>query len=385
MARRGENIYKRKDQRWEGRYIKSRSPDGKAVYGSVYARKHSECRKKLAQARVQYMHARKTLKMCGTGTVADFMGYWLYYISQPNVKPSTFSNYISILDKWIIPFMGDKKLSAVGREDVQFFINTLSQHGLSAGTVRNIYRVLHTSMKKAIEYDYIYVNPCEGAQLPEIVKKEARLFSLEEQKRLEEVAKSDKNGFPILLAIYTGMRIGEICALRWTDVDLDNGIICVSQTIRRVKCCDPGARTNTEIIVGSTKSRRSARTIPLPDNILRLFKEYQKNNSGEYIFTYHQHPLEPRVLQNRFKVLLKKAGVPDINFHALRHTFATRCIELCFDIKTLSEILGHASAKMTLDRYGHSQIEHKRAAMQTLDRLFSYTISRTIPQKNNNE
>lgn len=374
MAKRGENIYKRKDGRWEGRYIKGRRPGGKLIYGSVYARKHSECRKKLVQAKAKYMHTGKPLQMCGTGIVSDFLNYWLYGIIQSHVKASTFSNYASILDKWIIPLMGDKKLCNIGREDVQFFISTLSERGLSAGTVRNIYRVLYSAMKKAIEYDYIYVNPCEGAQLPKIEKKEARLLTLQEQKLLEQTAKRDKNGFSILLAIYTGLRIGEICALKWSDVDLENGVIYVSQTLQRIKCYNPDAKTSTMLITGSAKSSHSARMIPLPVNILRLFKEYKKRNTDEYVFTYHKHPLEPRVLQYRFKALLKKAGLKDINFHALRHTFATRCMELCFDIKTLSEILGHGSAKITLDRYGHSQIEHKRTAMKTLDRLFSCSV-----------
>jgi len=370
MARRGENIYKRKDGRWEGRYIKRRRPGKKPLYGSVYAQKHSECKKKLAQAKALYMHEEKRYKMCGTGSVSDFMIYWLYDIIQPHVKTSTFSNYAAISDKYIIPFIGDKKLRSVGREDIQFFITTLLGQDLSAGTVRNIYRVLYAAMKKAMEYDYIYGNPCEGTRLPEIKKKEAPLLTLQEQRLLEQTAQGDKNGFAILLAIYTGLRIGEICALKWNDVDLESGVIHVSRTIQRIQCYDPHAKTSTILINESVKSSHSARTIPLPACILNLFNENKNTSPGEYIFTYHKHPLEPRVLQYRFKALLKKAGLNDINFHALRHTFATRCMELCFDVKTLSEILGHASAKMTLDRYAHSQIEHKRTAMNKLDRLF---------------
>jgi len=187
---------------------------------------------------------------------------------------------------------------------------------------------------------------------------------------LERAAKEDKNGFAVLLAGYTGLRIGEICGLTWRDVDLENGVIHVSRTVRRIQCHEPEAISKTAVVIGSAKSDRSERSIPLPSRIIQLFGEHRETSVGEYVFSYRGHPLEPRTLQYRFKALLKKAGLVDINFHALRHTFATRCLELCFDIKTLSEILGHASAKMTLDRYGHSQMEHKRLAMRTLDELF---------------
>lgn len=372
MARRGENIYKRKDGRWEGRYIKGRKLNGKPAYGYVYAGKYSECREKLARAKSQHMHAQKTVKKYGAGTVSDFMRYWLYSVVQLYVKASTFSNYAAILDNWIIPFLGEKRLCIVEREEIQRFINALSEHGLSAGTVRNIYRVLYAAMKKAKEYGYVYVNPCENVRLPEMEKKEARVLTPQEQKQLEREAMKNKDGFAILLAIYTGLRIGEISALTWSDVDLKNGMLHVSRTLQRIQCHAPDAGTKTVLVTGSAKSGRSVRTIPLPGCILKLFKEHRKISTGEYVFDYCGHPVEPRILQYRFKALLKKAGLKEINFHALRHTFATRCMELSFDVKTLSEILGHASAKMTLDRYGHSQMEHKQATMQTLDRLFAH-------------
>ena len=372
MARTGENIYKRKDGRWEGRYIKGRRSDGKPVYGYVYARKYHVCRDKLAQARSQHIN-HKIIKMCGAGKVKDFMAYWLYDIMRPQVKASTFSNYAAILEKWITPHLGNKRLCQVGKEDVQRFIGVLSEHGLSAGTVRNIFRVLSSAMKKAKEYGYIHENPCEGTRLPEPDKKEVRLLTMQEQKQLEKAAGEDKNGFAILLAAYTGLRVGELCALTWEDVDLKNGMIHIYRTVRRIQCFASESKTKTMLVMGSAKSSKSIRAIPLPTCILKLFKEHQKKSTGKYVFEYHGHPLEPRTLQYRFKALLKKAGLPDINFHALRHMFATRCMELSFDVKTLSKILGHTSAKMTLDRYGHSQLAHKRAAMKTLDQLFSYS------------
>lgn len=371
MARRGENIYKRQDGRWEGRYRKGRRPDGRLIYGYVYARKYSDCKEKLEQVKARCLYAQDTARRCGTEKVCDFLRYWLTSIIKPNVKASTFSNYVAIVEKWLLPFFRNQKLHEVRKEEVQCFISGLPEQGLSPGTVRNIYNVLYAAMKKAKEYDYISADPCGGVRLPQRENKEARVLTLQEQKILEQVAKQDKNGFAILLASYTGLRVGEICGLTWEDVDLGNGVLNVSRTIRRVQCHEPEAETKTVLVIGSAKSERSRRTIPLPSCILKLFQEHKKTSTGEYVFSYRGHPLEPRILQYRFKMLLKKAGLAEINFHALRHTFATRCMELCFDIKTLSEILGHASAKMTLDRYGHSQMEHKRLVMKSLDGLFA--------------
>jgi len=373
MARRGENIYLRKDGRWEGRYIKGRKPDGKPIYGSVYTRKYYECREKLNYMKSLYINHSRGIKLYSNKTISEFMNYWLHGIVRPCVKESTFSNYIAIFDKWILPLLGNMRLNRVDKETIQHFVNDLCEAGLSTGTVRNIYRVLSAAMQKAQEYDYLYTNPCEGIRLPKGEKKEARLLNLKEQKQLEHAAKSDKNGFAVLLSLYTGLRIGEVCALKWSDIDLENGIIRVSRTLQRIKLFPTNTDTRTAIITGSAKSMNSFRIIPLPNCILLMFKKHKKTDRDDYVFMYKNHPLEPRILQYRFKTLLKKAKLEDINFHALRHTFATRCLEMCFDIKTLSEILGHASAKMTLDKYGHSQTEHKREVMKNLDRLFSYS------------
>jgi len=371
MARRGENIYKRRDGRWEGRYIKGHRLGGKTDYGYVYARKYKECREKLDRAKAQYGSRQKAVKRCGKGLVSEFMVYWLFSIIQPYVKVSTFSNYAAIVEKWIQPFLGNKKLDSLGKEDVQNFIGILSKRGLSAGTVRNIYHVLSAAMKKAREYSYIYANPCEGICLPKDRKKEARILSKQEQKQLEGAIKGDKSELPILLAVYMGLRIGEICALAWDDVDIENSMLYVSRTAQRIQSVAPDAATRTVLVTGSAKSGCSARAIPLPAGIRKLFQKHYKTASGKYVFSYRSHQLEPRLLQYRFKILLKKAGLGEINFHALRHTFATRCIELSIDVKTLSELMGHASAKMTLDRYGHSGVEQRRWAMSTIDRLFA--------------
>lgn len=368
MSKRGENIYKRGDGRWEGRYRKGRKSNGKLIYGYVYARKYSDCKEKLERAKELHRHIPNTVKKCGTGKVSEYMEFWLSNVAKPNVKLSTFCNYTNIVEKWLLPHFGKRSLYKLGRDEVQCFIAGLSRNGLSSGTIRNIFNVLHSVMKKAQEFGFLTVNACEGVFLPREEKKEIRLLTIKEQKRLEQAAREDKNGFAILLASYTGLRVGEICGLTWEDVDLEQGVLRVSRTIQRIQC-HKGQR-KTFVMVGSTKSVRSTRTFPLPPAILKLFQLHRETHTGEYVFEHRGHPLEPRVLQYRFQALLKKAGLPHIRFHALRHIFATRCMELSFDVKTLSEILGHSSAKMTLDLYGHSQMRHKRSAMESLDVLF---------------
>ncbi|MCC8023544.1 MAG: site-specific integrase [Clostridiales bacterium] len=371
MAKRGENIYLRKDGRWEGRYIKGRRPDRSPVYGSVYAHKYSECREKLLRAKACCLEPRRHTKACGS--LAEFVNDWLHSVARPGVKASTYGNYCSIAENWLIPCLGQYQLDRLGRAEVQGFVNSLSEQGLSAGTVRNIFHVLFAAMKHAVAYGYLIESPCTGTVLPGMERREARLLSVREQKKLEQAARADKNGLPVLLAMYTGLRVGELCALRWSDVDLEHAVLRISQTRQRIKDPSPGAGAKTVLVTGSAKSRRSVRTIPLPACMAALLRAHRKTAPlcCESVFSYRGRPLEPRLLQYRFKALLKRAGLRDINFHALRHTFATRCMELCFDVKTLSELLGHASAKMTLDRYGHSQLEHKRRAMRNLDGLFA--------------
>ncbi|MGL6202154.1 MAG: tyrosine-type recombinase/integrase [Lachnospiraceae bacterium] len=371
MPRTGENIYKRKDGRYEGRYIKGRKESGKARYGSVYHRKYSICKELLTEAKSLHIHY-QNLKVHKTGLTADFIIYWLYSIIRINVKESTFSNYVAILEKWIKPYLGSKKLSRLCKEDIQYFVGTLTEQGLSPGSVRNVFNLLSAALQSAKEYGYHFENPCEGTRLPKPEKREAKVLTLEQQKMLEEAARQNKNGLPIVLALYSGMRVGEICALTWEDVDFENKVVNVTKTIRRIQCVELDAPTKTVLVTGSPKSNQSIRDVPLPAHMLELLMKHLENSTSEFLFDFQGHSLEPRNLQYHFKSLLETAGLTDINFHALRHTYATRCLELGFPPNTLSDILGHASTKMTLDRYGHSQQAQKQESMEMLDELFCH-------------
>ena len=162
-----------------------------------------------------------------------------------------------------------------------------------------------------------------------------------------------------------GLRIGEVCALQWKDIDLEKRILTVSKTIQRVQC-RTGAK-HTKLIITEPKSESSKRTIPIPDCLLPLLKQFRDNDEVSVV-SGKKKPVEPRTMQYRFAKILHNADLPSFNYHSLRHLFATRCVELGFDVKTLSEILGHSSVEVTLNRYIHSDLERKRTCMSLLSK-----------------
>ena len=372
MAKRGENIYLRKDGRYEGRCIKGRQESGKIIYHSVYGKTLSECKQKLTEAKVLYYHPDTKCKIYGTGTVQEFMNYWLYDIVRFNVKDSTFSNYVHYSEKWILPYFCNEKLYKLTSEQIQQFINHLTKQGLSAGSVKNIYRVLYAMMKVAKNFNYLQTNPSENIKLPEKAKDEVVVLSVKEQHELETTAKTYNTiiGLIVLMALYVGLRIGELCALRWTDIDFNKGTLSISRTRQRIRRITPKAKQSKSYVTTDiAKTANSNRIIPLPSFLLKTLRKHKlENEVSDYVFTKNEKPLEPRTVQYGFKELLRKGKIKEINFHALRHTFATRLLEENVDVKTISELLGHSSAKTTLDLYGHSCYEHKQEAVRKLEK-----------------
>ena len=377
MARCGENIYLRKDGRYEGRYIKGRKENGKIIYGYVYSKKMKECKGKLLEAKIsqaQNIQNHQEYKIYGTGTVDDYMTYWLNVIRE-TVRESTYSNYVHQNKKWIAPKLGKEKLHDLKEEQVQQFINELVKDGLSSGSVKNIYRMLNQALKKAKDYGYIRNNPCEKVILPENKTRKAETLSQAEQKQLEVFMKGRKRfkeiDLIVFIALYVGLRIGEICALTWDDIDFKQNTISISKTRQRIQRVNPQeGESRTYVKTGSAKSGSSQRVIPVPLFLMKMLREYKGSTASETnVFTYKNKALEPRIVQYQFNSLLKEAGIKQINFHALRHTFATCCMIENVDIKTISELLGHSSAKITLDLYAHSRFEQKQMVMKKLQKL----------------
>jgi integrase len=209
-----------------------------------------------------------------------------------------------------------------------------------------------------------------AVKFPRQVTNEVEVLSFDEQKRLETVANksniTDRLG--IILCLYTGIRIGELCGLMWRDIDFDSCLLYVRRTIQRIKSVDGASKT--EVACLSPKSNTSRRSIPLAGFLVSLLKEHQHFAVGSYVISRGNKPIEPRNMQYRFKRLLSIADIRPVNFHSTRHTFATRALESGFDIKTLSEILGHSSAVVTLRKYAHVLDEHKRRKMESLSVLY---------------
>ena len=306
MVRRGENIYRRKDGRYEGRYIKGYKRDRTPIYGSIYSRKYRDCKEKLMKAKVLSLYKKPPLKVCGKGTLIEFLDYWFHHIIKPMVKPSTAANYMVNIRNWIEPILGDSQLDQIDAEDIQQFINFLAEENLSPGTIRNIYHVLKGAMKKAKGYGYIMFNPCNEIILPKVKSKPSQLLTINEQKKLERMAKKVKHGAPIMLALYTGMRIGEICALKWGDIDLENAILTVSKTRQRISATGIVEDEGTQLVTNSAKSIQSERIIPLPSCMKELLKRQKKQAYGQFVFCNEGVPLEPRILQYSFQRLRKK-------------------------------------------------------------------------------
>ena len=199
-----------------------------------------------------------------------------------------------------------------------------------------------------------------------------RVLSKTEQEQLCKylLAKLEPCNVGVLVCLFTGLRIGEICALRWEDVSFSDQTILVQHTLQRVQD-KSGNDVKTKIVVTTPKSNCSIRTIPMPDELSVILAAYQRTSIG-YLLTNDEHRfIEPRTMQNRFKRALEASGVEVVNFHAIRHTFATRCIELGFDVKSLSEILGHATVNITMNRYVHPTLELKKENMKKLSSLLA--------------
>lgn len=369
MSKKGENIYKRKDGRWEGRYIKARNDKGKIIYGYVYAKKYSIVKKKLQKLKYIYTNNYTGIELY-EGTVSEWLTYWLDVLMRSNIKISTYSTYHSRIQKYISPFLGEKKLTLLKAKDIEEFISYLKSIDLSSSSIHSIITVLKIAMNRAFRENYILIDPCRNISFKKETMTQIGALTIEEQKKIEQVAFMEKECSPIILALYTGMRIGEISALKWEDVDFEKEIIYVKKTLYRVSSEEE--RGKTKVVFDVPKTHSSIRSIPIAPNLKSYLLVNKERATSDYVVSCKNSYAEPRVINYRFKKVLVKADVKAIRFHALRHTFATRCVENGIDIATLSKLLGHSSIKMTLDTYTDSLWENRKQAMNVLDMNLSF-------------
>ena len=304
-------------------------------------------------------------------TVRELAERWLVEL-RPIRKKSTISKYEGQFTEHIYPVFGRKRLDSITNTDVISFANgLLSEKKLSPRTVSDILSRLNSIRKYALIHGYHagYMPDCVEIQKGQ---REIRVLSFSEEGRLVRYLKDrrDLTSLGILICLFTGIRVGELCALRWSDVSFEEHEIHVCRTMQRIQGRDARDGRKTHIEIGAPKSGCSRRVIPIPDNIM---DDLSRARTGEgYVLTGESRRyVEPRTMQNRFKEILKACGISDANFHALRHTFATRCVEAGFDTKSLSEILGHASVSLTLNNYVHPTMWLKHENMKKLSDLFS--------------
>lgn len=376
MPRRGENIYKRKDGRWEGRFIKHRTEHGKLQYGYVYGKSYSEAKAKLKDAEAI---KNRSIKKCipQPSLYHEVLNAWLISIKS-RVKESTFSRYNHLVQRHIEPALGKYQVYEITAVLIEEYVDGLlrngcldSKKGLSPKSVSDILVVIKSSMRFALENGYpvkCYIDKLSVKN----AKKEMRVLSKKEQQQLEGILFQEPDLFKlaVLICLYTGIRIGEMCALRWGHLRLDVGILEVRETMQRIQTTG-NVTPKTHIIITEPKSTCSRRDIPLPQFLIQYAEPFHADKEAFVLTGEIDRFVEPRTLQNHFKSYVQLAQIEHTNYHALRHTFATRCVEIGFEIKSLSEILGHSSVRITLDKYVHSSIDLKKKNMEKLETIVS--------------
>lgn len=380
MPRKGENIFKRKDGRWEGRYIKGRSPEGKALYGYVYARSYGDVKRKLCTAiACQYKEPKEPKKvqplfLREQSQFTPVAQDWLES-TRAKVKESTYARYRNLMKSYVIPEFGSVNIADLTAESISAHCDHLCacggirNAGLSPKTVADVLSVVRRVLRYAQQKGITVA--CTGNEVT--VKQNTReltVLNRTEQIRLYQylVENPTERNLGLLICLLMGLRIGEICALRWEDVSLEKGTIHIHQTMQRIQV-ESGSK-KTAVVVTAPKSACSIRTIPIPECILRAILDHFPNRFGYILAGKNGKRVEPRTMQNHFKRVLSAAGIEPVNYHALRHTFATRCVEVGFDVKSLSEILGHANVTITMNRYVHPTMELKKENMQRLSDAF---------------
>lgn len=379
MPRRGENIYKRKDGRWEGRYIKGHI-NKKIKYGYVYARTYKEVKEKLCKISGiipdKETAVLPVLKLQPHATFETVALSWLNSL-KPQLKESSIVKYTNVLTVHLIPCFGGCNIESVTRDDIIGFSNKLlfsggkKGNGLSPKTVNSIISVLKGIFVYASQHEKLAVEDISRVSVKQ-PQKPMRILSIAEQQKLSSFLCRDLTliNLGILVCLYTGIRIGEICALKWEDISFDEKYLYIDKTMQRIQNQENSVH-KTSILISEPKSGCSIRRIPLPDNIFQLIVSARCPGNTYFLTGQASAFVEPRSLHNHFKAAIKACNIKDANFHALRHTFATRCVELGFDVKSLSEILGHASVNITLNRYVHPSMELKQRNMDMLSELFT--------------
>ncbi|MCI8513977.1 MAG: site-specific integrase [Lachnospiraceae bacterium] len=367
MPRKGENIFKRKDGRWEARYI-HHYENGKPKYRYLYGATYSEARAK----RAAELSSRETVYVPGAKKQNNFemlAALWLKDI-KISVKESTYTRYHRIIVRYLVPRLRGQPLTGLDTRYLNGFTERLLREGgagngpLSAKTVTDILCVLKSILKYGRENHF----PCHnigGLKYPQKTPKKVKYLTEENRTKLENLLlySEDTTSLGIIFSLFTGVRIGELCGLRWGDIDFVSSTVVICRTVERIADLDPETSARTKVIVTEPKTGSSVRTIPLPAFLMEYLLK-QRCPDDCYLLTGTKKFTEPHQYYIRYQKLLDRCQIDRCTFHALRHSFATGCIERGFDTKSLAEILGHASIATTLAVYVHPTLQQKKMQME---------------------
>ena len=356
-------VRKREDGRWEGRIVVGHKDNGESIFHYVSARTQKELLEKLHKSIDEYDGAE--LNENSRMTLAEWLDVWLVECAEPSVRPSTIKGYRHYVRDKINPHLGNKQICKITTADIQSLYRRLQEEGgadggpLAGTTVRRIHNVLHQALDVAVNRHLIVKNPSNDVTLPKKATTVKTILNDEQLDRFMDAIKADEHWHDFFyLEITTGLRRGELCGLMWPDFDEKKRTLTIRRTLH--------TKVGGGYYVGDTKTGTGRRTIKLPPSTVQLLAERKKESISQWIFPNPIHPEDP-VMPNsgyqRMKKLMKEAGLPNMRFHDLRHTFATHALTSGVDAKTLSGILGHTKTSFTLDTYTHVTGDmHQRAA-----------------------
>ncbi|MCM1299197.1 MAG: site-specific integrase [Firmicutes bacterium] len=360
-------IRKRDDGRWEGRIVVGHKNNGAPIYRYVLAKTQAELIQKLHDKIEMYRDA-DLCEDCNM-PLSEWLDKWLKEYIMCSVKPNTLSSYTMMIKNQVNPYLGNRPLSSLTTQEIQKFYNTIKKNGrvnpskkygkqLADSMVCKVHMMLHEALDMAVRQKLIVNNPTNGTTLPKNNYAPKQILNDEQLNKFMEIIKTDEKWYDFFYTeITTGLRKGEICGLKWEDFNEQTGTMKIRRSI--------GRDTNGKMFVGNTKTNNGSREIILPPSTADLLRKRRENVSSEWIFPNlkkSEKPINPDRAYKRLKILLKKAGLPSIRFHDLRHTFATHAIAGGVDAKTLSGILGHENASFTLDTYTHVTTDMQKSA-----------------------
>ncbi len=354
------SIVKRKNGSYMGALMTGYRGDGSIIRKYCYGRTKGEVAAKLQTLKAE---AKDNISYPKTITLATWLDYWMENYKRPKLKPTTFHNY-SNMALPIYKHLGGILLKELSTIQVQQFINAVSSE-YSTSSIREVFKVLRCAMNKAVSCDMINKSPCKGVELPPLIKKEVRALTIQEEQTFLKACEWHKYYPLYVMALDTGLRIGELLALTWSDVDLDGGTVSVNKNIALVK---------REIIPQSTpKTPSSVRKVPLTARTLKILKAMRAETSSILVFNNEGSYYNPSAVSKSLEHVINRTGLNWFTFHSLRHTFATKLFNCGVPVNVISKLLGHSKTSITMDIYVALLPNQQDEAIKALDLLNSNT------------